>query len=200
NNSAQWDSIYDQQFVQYVHEKAPERAEALLTNTSDVAIGQEREQLAKRFIHERVVPAIEQDYAQNRAKIEAMGDGQGYSLGAYEGVVRGNYDRDAELIGQLADNAHIRRDVPQAVSSQQQAAQQGIDEVKARVQAQQSDVSATRQTLQQSHERAAKEHEAGLAAEKAAQKILPGEPSKGKRVTMRPHITPPGASKPDKSE
>ncbi|MEY0878619.1 hypothetical protein [Providencia manganoxydans] len=59
NNSAQWDSIYDQQFVLYVHEKAPVRAEALLTNTSDVAIGQ------------------------------------------------------------LSDNAHIRRDVPQAVSSQQ---------------------------------------------------------------------------------
>lgn len=200
NNSAQWDSIYDQQFVQYVHEKAPERAEALLTNTSDVAIGQEREQLAKSFIHERVVPAIEQDYAQNRAKIEAMGDGQGYSLGAKEADVRGNYDRDAELIGQLADNAHIRRDVPQAVSSQQQAAQQGIDEVKARVQAQQSAVAATRQTLQQSHERASKDHEAGLAAEKAAQKTLPGEPSQGKRVIMRPHITPPGASKPDKSE
>ncbi|MEX6281278.1 hypothetical protein [Providencia hangzhouensis] len=72
NNSAQIDSNLDQEFANYVRQAVPSRADAILSNTSDLSIAREREALAKDFINDRLLPNVKNDYAQNRVSVVAM--------------------------------------------------------------------------------------------------------------------------------
>ncbi|UHM93617.1 conjugal transfer mating-pair stabilization protein TraG [Rahnella victoriana] len=69
--SAQTQSNYTQEFVGYVLEKAPERAEAILTDTANPAVRADREQLAEQFVEEKLRSRVEGHFEASRAQLGA---------------------------------------------------------------------------------------------------------------------------------
>jgi conjugal transfer mating pair stabilization protein TraG len=53
-----------QQFANFVQHRAPQDAEAILTNTSSPEIAAQREALAREFVKEQVEPRVDAAYQQ----------------------------------------------------------------------------------------------------------------------------------------
>lgn len=70
--TAQTQSNYAQEFVGYVQAKAPERAEAVLTDTANPVVRADREQLAAQFMEDKLRSRVEGDFESNRV---ALSDG-----------------------------------------------------------------------------------------------------------------------------
>jgi len=77
--SAQTQSNYAQEFVGYVQDKAPERAEAILTNTASPEIRADREQLAEQFMGDKVHSRVEGNFEGNRASLSDGMPGGGHT-------------------------------------------------------------------------------------------------------------------------
>ncbi|TQN75500.1 UNVERIFIED_ORG: conjugal transfer mating pair stabilization protein TraG [Citrobacter freundii] len=74
NNSASINSNYSQEFVNYAHHAAPERATTILTDAGDPSLRVEREHLAQAFVDEKLKPQLEQEFRENRRRApEGMG-------------------------------------------------------------------------------------------------------------------------------
>ncbi|HGU5579509.1 TPA: conjugal transfer mating-pair stabilization protein TraG, partial [Klebsiella quasipneumoniae subsp. similipneumoniae] len=58
-----------QQFANFVQHRAPQDAEAILTNTSSPEIAAQREALAREFVKEQVEPRVDAAYQQGRESI-----------------------------------------------------------------------------------------------------------------------------------
>lgn len=112
--SAQTQSNYTQEFVGYVQEKAPERAEAILTDTASPAVRADREQLAEQFVEEKLRSRVEGNFETNRAQL-----GSGMAAVSNTATASGGaaYQRgDAEIQAHTADAA-VRTDTPGRVDS-----------------------------------------------------------------------------------
>ncbi len=105
--TAQTQSNYAQEFVGYVQAQAPERAEAILTNTASPEIRTDREQLAEQFMHDKVHSRVEGDFEANRASLsEGMPTVQNTVAPA-----SGNaYQRGEAEIANRTNNAAVRTD------------------------------------------------------------------------------------------
>lgn len=74
NNSAAINSNCSQEFVNYAHHAAPERATTILTDAGDPSLRAEREHLAQAFVDEKLKPQLEQEFRENRQRAsEGMG-------------------------------------------------------------------------------------------------------------------------------
>lgn len=74
SNSANINSNYSQEFVNYVHQSAPGRATTVLTDAGSPSLRAEREQLAQAFVDEKLKPQLEQEFRENRLRAsEGMG-------------------------------------------------------------------------------------------------------------------------------
>ena len=91
----------------YVQAQAPERAEAILTNTASPEIRADREQLAEQFMHDKVHSRVEGNFEANRASLsEGMPTVQNTVAPA-----SGNaYQRGEAEIANRTNNAAVRTD------------------------------------------------------------------------------------------
>ena len=67
--SANMQSNYAQEFVGYVQQHAPAKADELLTNTASSEVRAEREQLAGQFMEDTLRSRVEGDYQQHRSSL-----------------------------------------------------------------------------------------------------------------------------------
>lgn len=112
--SAQTQSNYTQEFVGYVQDKAPERAEAILTDTANPVIRADREQLVEQFVEEKLRSRVEGHFENSRAQ---LGTHMGGASNAATSRGETAYQRgDAEIQAHVAD-ADVRSDSSGRVDS-----------------------------------------------------------------------------------
>ncbi|EML4853757.1 conjugal transfer mating pair stabilization protein TraG [Morganella morganii] len=125
SHSAQIDSNFDQQFVNYVMEKAPGSADRILSDTSSPDVARERDALAKSFAEERIVPQLESEHAANKAKVSEPGISD-TGAGTATADPATSFAENKRKIEKMSDEANIRRDIPDKVAEQQSKTEQHI--------------------------------------------------------------------------
>lgn len=125
SHSAQIDSNFDQQFVNYVMEKAPGSADRILSDTSSPDVARERDALAKSFAEERIVPQLESEHAANKAKVSEPGISD-TGTGSVSADPATSFAENKRKIEKMSDEANIRRDIPDKVSQRQSETEQHI--------------------------------------------------------------------------
>nr|HCI8856138.1 conjugal transfer mating pair stabilization protein TraG [Klebsiella variicola] len=94
--SGQMNENLTQQFANFVQHRAPQDAEAILTNTSSPEIAAQREALAREFVKEQVEPRVDAAYQQGR---ESIGQNMtGVSGGGDNGSVMADYGQNSGRI------------------------------------------------------------------------------------------------------
>lgn len=125
SHSAQIDSNFDQQFVNYVMEKAPGSADRILSDTSSPDVARERDALAKSFAEERIVPQLESEHAANKAKVSEPGISD-TGAGTATADPATSFAENKRKIEKMSDEANIRRDIPDKVAEQRSETEQHI--------------------------------------------------------------------------
>ncbi len=125
SHSAQIDSNFDQQFVNYVMEKTPGSADRILSDTSSPDVARERDALAKSFAEERIVPQLESEHAANKAKVSEPGISD-TGAGTVSADPATSFAESKRKIEKMSDEANIRRDIPGKVAEQQSKTEQHI--------------------------------------------------------------------------
>lgn len=125
SHSAQIDSNFDQQFVNYVMEKTPGSADRILSDTSSPDVARERDALAKSFAEERIVPQLESEHAANKAKVSEPGVSD-TGAGTVSVDPATSFAENKRKIEKMSDEANIRRDIPGKVAEQQSKTEQHI--------------------------------------------------------------------------
>lgn len=166
NNSAQIDSNLDQEFASYVRKVSPSRADAILSNTSDLSIAQEREALAKDFINDRLLPNVKNDYAKNRSGVVAMDKtaSTGY-LPSGESLMA-EYDGHVQNVNRLSQNAGIKHDTDQKVTEKEKEYQDKIGTVKDQITQGKSEIQRRHDELKLNHQEKIQEHEVKMEKER----------------------------------
>lgn len=166
NNSAQIDRNLDQEFANYVRQKAPGQADELLSNTSDMSVAKEREALAQSFVKERLIPKLESDYAQNRSNIEA-GDNTraSNSTPTSEGLIA-EYESNNNRIKAMSGDAEIKHDTAQNVISKEEKNKEKIAIVKDKIEQGKVEVAAQKNALENNHQNEVDNHTEKMASEK----------------------------------
>lgn len=102
-----------QQFANFVQHRAPQNAEAILTNTSSPEIAAQREALAREFVKEQVEPRVDAAYQQGRESIgQNMTEVSG---GGDNGSVMADYRHNSGRIDAMTQQANIKDNVGQKV-------------------------------------------------------------------------------------
>lgn len=113
--SGQMNENLTQQFATFVQQRAPQDAEAILTNTSSPEVAAQREALAREFVKEQVEPKIDGAYQQGR---EAIGQNMsGVSGGGDRATVMADYGHNSGNIETMTQDAAINNNVKQTVGS-----------------------------------------------------------------------------------
>ncbi|WP_264979027.1 conjugal transfer mating-pair stabilization protein TraG, partial [Klebsiella variicola] len=104
--SGQMNENLTQQFANFVQHRAPQDAEAILTNTSSPEIAAQREALAREFVKEQVEPRVDAAYQQGR---ESIGQNMtGVSGGGDNGSVMADYGQNSGRIDAMTQEAGIK--------------------------------------------------------------------------------------------
>lgn len=166
NNSAQIDSNLDQEFASYVRQVAPNRADLLLSNTSDMTIAREREALANDFINERLLPKVKEDYAQNRANVVAMDKTQSVGNIPSKSSLLSEYEAKEREINSLSQNVGIKHDTAQKVTEKEKEYQDKIGTVKGQITQGKVEIEQRHNELKLNHDEKIQGHEAKMKKEK----------------------------------
>ncbi|HIF5913935.1 TPA: conjugal transfer mating-pair stabilization protein TraG [Raoultella ornithinolytica] len=129
--SGQMSENLTQQFANFVQQRSPQNAEAILTNTSSPEVAAQREVLAREFVKAQVEPKVDGAYQQGR---EAIGQNMsGVSGGGDRGTVMADYGHNSGNIETMTQDAGINNNVKEAVGSlidsNKQAHQQNQSEI-----------------------------------------------------------------------
>ncbi|MDE9164857.1 conjugal transfer protein TraG, partial [Klebsiella pneumoniae] len=135
--SGQMNENLTQQFANFVQQRSPHNAEAILTNTSSPEVAAQREALAREFVKAQVEPKVDGAYQQGR---ESIGQNMsGVSGGGDRGSVMADYGHNADNIEAMTRDAGIKDNVGQKVDgmiaqnnqqhqgSREDIQQQGVD-------------------------------------------------------------------------
>ncbi|MCG9527765.1 conjugal transfer mating pair stabilization protein TraG [Providencia rettgeri] len=166
NNSAQIDSNLDQEFANYVRQAAPSRADAILSNTSDLSIARERETLAKDFINDRLLPNVKNDYAQNRVSIVAMDKTASAGNIPSGGSLIAEYDGHVQDVNTLSQNAGIKHDTAHKVTEKEKEYQDKIGTVKGKINQGSVGIQKRHDEIKLNHQEKIQEHEVKMEKEK----------------------------------
>lgn len=179
NNSANINSNYSQEFVNYVHQSTPARATTVLTDAGDPSLRAEREQLAQTFVDEKLKPQLEQEFRENRQRASE-------GMGSVEPTADMQNDLEqlhAERSGgmqQRASGAAVKeteqiqnqvRDARQTVESQVLKNEQDMASSR-------KSIDVQRETLSGQHKESEEKFDKALTREKESQQRLPGADSK----------------------
>ena len=166
NNSAQIDSNLDQEFANYVRQAVPNRADAILSNTSDLSIAREREALAKDFINDRLLPNVKNDYAQNRGSVVAMDKTVSAGNIPSGESLMAEYDGHVQNVNRLSQNEGIKHDTAQKVTEKEKEYQDEIGTVKGKINQGSEGIQQRHDELKLNHQEKIQEHEVKMEKEK----------------------------------
>lgn len=138
-----------QQFANFVQHRAPQDAEAILTNTSSPEIAAQREALAREFVKEQVEPRVDAAYQQGR---ESIGQNMaGVSGGGDNGSVMADYRQNSGRIDAMTQDAGIKDNVDQKVGGMITENKQQQQETRENIQRQGAEVKNENTEMEKDH-------------------------------------------------
>ncbi|HBU4605446.1 TPA: conjugal transfer mating pair stabilization protein TraG, partial [Klebsiella pneumoniae] len=164
-----------QQFANFVQHRAPQDAEAILTNTSSPEIAAQREALAREFVKEQVEPRVDAAYQQGR---ESIGQNMaGVSGGGDNGSVMADYRQNSGRIDAMTQDAGIKDNVDQKVGGMITENKQQHQETRENIQRQGAEVKNENTEMEKDHKTKANEFKGDYNERKSKVKSLPGADS-----------------------
>ncbi|HBU1995063.1 TPA: conjugal transfer mating pair stabilization protein TraG, partial [Klebsiella pneumoniae] len=164
-----------QQFANFVQHRAPQDAEAILTNTSSPEIAAQREALAREFVKEQVEPRVDAAYQQGR---ESIGQNMaGVSGGGDNGSVMADYRQNSGRIDAMTQDAGIKDNVGQKVDGMITENKQQQQETRENIQRQGAEVKNENTEMEKDHKTKANEFKGDYNERKSKVKSLPGADS-----------------------
>ncbi|CDK94958.1 conjugal transfer mating pair stabilization protein TraG [Klebsiella pneumoniae] len=164
-----------QQFANFVQHRAPQDAEAILTNTSSPEIAAQREALAREFVKEQVEPRVDAAYQQGR---ESVGQNMaGVSGGGDNGSVMADYRQNSGRIDAMTQDAGIKDNVDQKVGGMITENKQQQQETRENIQRQGAEVKNENTEMEKDHKTKANEFKGDYNERKSKVKSLPGADS-----------------------
>ncbi|MBS6319634.1 MAG: conjugal transfer mating pair stabilization protein TraG [Streptococcus salivarius] len=164
-----------QQFANFVQHRAPQDAEAILTNTSSPEIAAQREALAREFVKEQVEPRVDAAYQQGR---ESIGQNMaGVSGGGDNGSVMADYRQNSGRIDAMTQDAGIKDNVDQKVGGMITENKQQQQETRKNIQRQGAEVKNENTEMEKDHKTKANEFKGDYNERKSKVKSLPGADS-----------------------
>ena len=161
-----------QQFANFVQHRAPQDAEAILTNTSSPEIAAQREALAREFVKEQVEPRVDGAYQQGR---ESIGQNMtGVSGGGDNGSVMADYGQNSGRIDAMTQEAGIKGDVGQKVDGMIAENKQQHQETRENIQQQGVEVKKENAELENDHKKKGNDFKNTYNNKKESQTKLPG--------------------------
>ncbi|ENZ7237177.1 TPA: conjugal transfer mating pair stabilization protein TraG [Klebsiella pneumoniae] len=161
-----------QQFANFVQHRAPQDAEAILTNTSSPEIAAQREALAREFVKEQVEPRVDGAYQQGR---ESIGQNMtGVSGGGDNGSVMADYGQNSGRIDAMTQEAGIKGDVGQKVDGMIAENKQQHQETRENIQQQGVEVKKENAELENDHKTKGNDFKNTYNNKKESQTKLPG--------------------------
>ncbi|HEN4887533.1 TPA: conjugal transfer mating pair stabilization protein TraG [Klebsiella pneumoniae] len=160
-----------QQFANFVQHRAPQDAEAILTNTSSPEIAAQREALAREFVKEQVEPRVDAAYQQGR---ESIGQNMaGVSGGGDNGSVMADYRQNSGRIDAMTQDAGIKDNVDQKVGGMITENKQQQQETRENIQRQGAEVKNENTEMEKDHKTKANEFKGDYNERKSKVKSLP---------------------------
>ena len=164
-----------QQFANFVQRRAPQDAEAILTNTSSPEIAAQREALAREFVKEQVEPRVDAAYQQGR---ESIGQNMaGVSGGGDNGSVMADYGQNSGRIDAMTQDAGIMDNVGQKVDGMIAENKQQHQEAREKIQQQGVEVKKENAELENDHKTKGNDFKNSYNDKKEHQTRLPGADS-----------------------
>ncbi|HID4504962.1 TPA: conjugal transfer mating-pair stabilization protein TraG [Klebsiella pneumoniae] len=164
-----------QQFANFVQHRAPQDAEAILTNTSSPEIAAQREALVREFVKEQVEPRVDAAYQQGR---ESIGQNMaGVSGGGDNGSVMADYRQNSGRIDAMTQDAGIKDNVDQKVGGMITENKQQQQETRENIQRQGAEVKNENTEMEKDHKTKANEFKGDYNERKSKVKSLPGADS-----------------------
>ena len=164
-----------QQFANFVQRRAPQDAEAILTNTSSPEIAAQREALAREFVKEQVEPRVDAAYQQGR---ESIGQNMaGVSGGGDNGSVMADYGQNSGRIDAMTQDAGIKDNVGQKVDGMIAENKQQHQETRENIQQQGVEVKKENAELENDHKTKGNDYKNSYNDKKEHQTRLPGADS-----------------------
>ncbi|HBV3207313.1 TPA: conjugal transfer mating pair stabilization protein TraG [Klebsiella pneumoniae] len=170
--SGQMNENLTQQFANFVQHRAPQDAEAILTNTSSPEIAAQREALAREFVKEQVEPRVDAAYQQGR---ENIGQNMaGVSGGGDNGSVMADYGQNSGRIDAMTQDAGIKDNVGQKVDGMIAENKQQHQETRENIQQQGVEVKKENAELENDHKTKGNDFKNTYNNKKESQTKLPG--------------------------
>ena len=169
DHRAQIDQNYDQQFVDYVSQRAPGQAEALLSDTASPEMAAKREQLAQTFVQERVLPQLQETYRSGRHQL-------GEDMDAVQSAdahtpLRDQYTAHETEINGMAHQAGIAPDVQEHVRQRYDHSSQNVADNRKEIDDSRGNIEQQRGSLKSDHEKNKTSQDKGMNEEREAQKM-----------------------------
>ncbi|MCY2240938.1 conjugal transfer mating pair stabilization protein TraG [Klebsiella pneumoniae] len=161
-----------QQFANFVQHRAPQDAEAILTNTSSPEIAAQREALAREFVKEQVEPRVDAAYQQGRESIGL--NMTGVSGGGDNGSVMADYGQNSGRIDSMTQDAGIKDNVGQKVDGMIAENKQQHQETRENIQQQGVEVKKENAELENDHKTKGNDFKNTYNNKKESQTKLPG--------------------------
>ncbi|MEP9937428.1 conjugal transfer mating-pair stabilization protein TraG [Klebsiella sp. GG_Kp170] len=164
-----------QQFANFVQHRAPQNAEAILTNTSSPEIAAQREALAREFVKEQVEPRVDAAYQQGR---ESIGQNMTEVSGVGDnGSVMADYRHNSGRIDAMTQQANIKDNVGQKVGGMITENKQQHQETRENIQQQGVEVKKENAELENDHKTKGNDFKNSYNDKKEHQTRLPGADS-----------------------
>lgn len=178
NNSAAIRSNATQEFVAYAKEVHPD-ADRILTDTSSPEARAEREQLAAKFVEDRMMPALKSQFEANQSRIQrGMGgvsasadmqaDGQGAFTQQQQRINQAAADNGVQGVGAVAGQ----------VSQSRNSAEKSVDLAQENINHQKTEVGEGYNNLAQEHQAQGRRFDEVNKDEHERQNSLPGGASR----------------------
>ncbi|HAF8819628.1 TPA: conjugal transfer mating pair stabilization protein TraG [Salmonella enterica] len=173
--SGQMSEDLSQQFAQYVMKRAPQDAEAILTNTSSPEVAERRRAMAWAFVQEQVQPGVENAWGEARGGI---GSGMGtVSGGGNKQDVIADHQAHQAIVEQRTQDSNISNDVKHQVDNMVTDYRSDISNTQESIHGEEKTVSQQYSDLQKGHKTEALSQNNKYNEEKAAQARIPGADS-----------------------
>lgn len=170
NNSASINSNYSQEFVNYAHHAAPERATTILTDAGDPSLRAEREHLAQAFVDEKLKPQLEQEFRENRLRAsEGMGS-VGPTVDMQSDLKRAYAENFADM-QQRASGASVQsaEQIQKQVRDTRQTVESQVLKNEQEMASSQQELNAQRNTLAEQHKESEGVYNEALNQERSEQ-------------------------------
>lgn len=173
--SGQMSEDLSQQFAQYVMKRAPQDAEAILTNTSSPEVAERRRAMAWAFVQEQVQPGVDNAWGEARGDI---GSGMGtVSGGGNKQDVIADHQAHQAIVEQRTQDSNISNDVKHQVDNMVTDYRSDISNTQKSIHGEEKTVSQQYSDLQKRHKIEALSQNNKYNEEKAAQARIPGADS-----------------------